>query len=83
MTVVLDHIHIATEHNSLLFGEILRLTACGHHATVGMHNANIAARGHDTGSVVSGLLVLLDGDQAINTAVLCSNRLNSRCGQQE
>ena len=69
MAIVLHHIHIATEHDALFLGEVLGLTARGHHATVGMHDPHVAAGGNHTGGAVSGLQIGFDRDQFVPKAL--------------
>ena len=38
----LDHIDVTTEDNPLFFCEVLRLTACCHQASIGMHQTHVA-----------------------------------------
>lgn len=65
LTIAVDDVDIATQHEPPLSGVVLGLPRRGHHAAIGVGDAHIANGGDNACHVVSLLLIRFDGDEPV------------------
>jgi hypothetical protein len=65
LAIAIDDIHITTEDETAFLAEILGLAGCGHHALLGIGDADIADGRHDPSAIIGLLAIGLNADHAI------------------